>query len=174
MLCLVASSAHADDAETISHKWQQWVANIHPVKPTQMASEADKVAILRRVHLSYATYDYAADKGDHWDTPEEFKRLRRGDCEDFALAKYFDLLEAGIKDKDMYFTVINDGEPHAILVVSAASGTYVLDSKHPLSLPRMVPAEGYNFMYQANLTTVRWHNNGNLIEEAVASPLRWR
>lgn len=45
--------------------------------------------------------DFAEDnevwgKSDYWATPLETLSQRRGDCEDFAIAKYFTLLKAGV------------------------------------------------------------------------------
>jgi predicted transglutaminase-like cysteine proteinase len=53
------------------------------------------------VNLVMNGFRYAADvdtsgEEDHWDTPLEFVARGVGDCEDFAIAKYFMLLEAGI------------------------------------------------------------------------------
>lgn len=36
---------------------------------------------------------------DYWMTPKEFLIKGRGDCEDYAIAKYFTLLELGVKKK---------------------------------------------------------------------------
>lgn len=36
---------------------------------------------------------------NYWATPIEFLGVNAGDCEDFAIAKYFTLLELGIPDK---------------------------------------------------------------------------
>lgn len=35
---------------------------------------------------------YTKDKGDHWQTPNESLKRRKGDCEDIAIAKFFALL----------------------------------------------------------------------------------
>ena len=58
----------------------------------------------------------------HWQTLGEFL-ARGGDCEDFALAKYFLLREFGIPAPDMRVVVALDqsvGEHHALLVVRRA------------------------------------------------------
>lgn len=68
----------------------------------------------------------------HWQTLGEFLR-RGGDCEDFALAKYFLLREFGIPASDMRVVVALDrsvGEHHALLVVrrTDADGAWLLDT----------------------------------------------
>ncbi|PKI17657.1 transglutaminase-like cysteine peptidase [Colwellia sp. 12G3] len=43
---------------------------------------------------------------NYWATPLEFLGVNGGDCEDFAIAKYFTLLELGIPDKKMRITMV--------------------------------------------------------------------
>ncbi len=43
---------------------------------------------------------------DHWATPKEFLIQGRGDCEDYAIAKYFTLLEVGIPKEKLYFAIV--------------------------------------------------------------------
>ena len=38
---------------------------------------------------------------DYWATPKEFLLQGHGDCEDYAIAKYFTLLELGIKKENL-------------------------------------------------------------------------
>ncbi|WP_026805104.1 transglutaminase-like cysteine peptidase [Aliarcobacter faecis] len=58
---------------------------------------------------------------DYWATPKEFLINGHGDCEDYAIAKYFTLLELGIKKENLYFAVVdikaNRGS-HMILLYS--------------------------------------------------------
>ena len=44
---------------------------------------------------------------DYWATPKEFLLQGHGDCEDYVIAKYFTLLEVGIKKENLYFSVVN-------------------------------------------------------------------
>ncbi|MDX2322033.1 MAG: transglutaminase-like cysteine peptidase [Moritella sp.] len=43
---------------------------------------------------------------NYWATPIEFIGVNGGDCEDFAIAKYFSLLELGIDDDKMRLTMV--------------------------------------------------------------------
>jgi len=43
---------------------------------------------------------------NYWATPLEFIGANGGDCEDFAIAKYFSLLELGIEDEKMRITMV--------------------------------------------------------------------
>ena len=69
-------------------------------------------------------------KEDYWATPKEFYSKSRGDCEDYAIAKYFALREAGVPSSRMMLVVgeIDDGESvHAVLFVTYKE-TFVLDN----------------------------------------------
>lgn len=43
---------------------------------------------------------------NYWSTPVEFIGANGGDCEDFAIAKYFSLLEIGVPDEKMRITMV--------------------------------------------------------------------
>ncbi len=69
--------------------------------------------------------------GDHWATPVEMARKGAGDCEDFAIAKYWLLRSLGVADDKLQMVVLQDTRRqlfHAVLVVHTASGAYVLDN----------------------------------------------
>ena len=53
-----------------------------------------------------------------------------GDCEDFALLKRKDLIEAGISPSDLLMTVVlqANGEGHAVLTIRTDRGDFVLDN----------------------------------------------
>lgn len=56
--------------------------------------------------------------GDHWATPKEFLIGGHGDCEDYVIAKYFSLLELGIKKEKLYFSVVDiKGQSQAHMVL---------------------------------------------------------
>jgi predicted transglutaminase-like cysteine proteinase len=73
-------------------QWSQLAAYINSLPAGHRAGH---------VNLVMNGFRYAADTEttgaeDRWDTPLEFVARGAGDCEDFAIAKYFMLLEAGI------------------------------------------------------------------------------
>ncbi len=47
-------------------------------------------------HIQYATDDVVFKQKDYWATPSELIGNSRGDCEDYAIAKYVSLLHLGI------------------------------------------------------------------------------
>lgn len=52
----------------------------------------------------FDTYSIGID--DYWMTLKEFLIKGYGDCEDYAIAKYFTLLQSGVKKKNLYFAVV--------------------------------------------------------------------
>lgn len=55
---------------------------------------------------------------DYWATPKEFLLQGHGDCEDYAISKYFTLLELNIPKEKLYFAVVNiKGQKSAHMVL---------------------------------------------------------
>jgi len=70
-------------------------------------------------------------RADVWLTASETLRRRRGDCEDYAIAKMQLLREAGIAERDMYLVIAKDlvrRSDHAMLVVRAGERMLMLDN----------------------------------------------
>ena len=93
---------------------------------------------------------------DYWATPLEFLS-RGGDCEDFAIIKFYSLLELGFDNDQMRVVVLEDTLrrlPHAVLAVRIDGTEYILDNNFSVvltddRLPQYVP------QYSLNLNT-RW------------------
>lgn len=68
--------------------------------------------------LFFSNDSYQWRKEDYWATPLEFLFAGAGDCEDFAIAKYFTLLEMGVsqdKLRIIYGHIQSLNEKHVIL-----------------------------------------------------------
>ena len=68
---------------------------------------------------------------DRWSSAAETLRRRRGDCEDYAIAKLQMLRRAGFADRDLYLVVVKDlvrRSDHAVLVVRAEGRMLLLDN----------------------------------------------
>lgn len=80
--------------------------------------------------LPYKYDEYAYNTIDYWaDTAELLSK--RGDCEDFALSKYFTLRRLGFSPDELKITVVYDQEKylnHAVLMVYTGGTRYMLDS----------------------------------------------
>lgn len=87
---------------------------------------------------------YREDRQDHWKAPQETLK-QGGDCEDYAILKFFALLDLGIPNDDMRI-LLTDG--HAVLSVKIDGKTYVLDNRHT----ELKPLEDYKPRRAVNLT----------------------
>ena len=69
-------------------------------------AEIDEEATLRRIHARLVKrYKYIEEENDYWKSPAEFRHDGGGDCEDFAIALYFEAISAGIKENGLFITV---------------------------------------------------------------------
>lgn len=81
--------------------------------------------------MAYRSDEAIWGVGDHWATPVEMAAMGAGDCEDFAIAKYWALRSLGLSDDQLQLVLLQDTRRqlfHAVLVVHTASGAYVLDN----------------------------------------------
>lgn len=90
---------------------------------------------LRKVNSFFNQWPYRLDREtygleDFWAAPVEFLR-NSGDCEDYAIVKYYALKQLGIPAENMRIVVLMDtirGLGHAILAVYVNDNAYVLDN----------------------------------------------
>ena len=69
--------------------------------------------------------------GDYWATPSEIARKGAGDCEDFAIAKFWLLRSLGVPAEQLQLVVLQDTRRqlfHAVLVAHMGADSYVLDN----------------------------------------------
>lgn len=90
---------------------------------------------------AFVADDWLWDTADYWATPSEFLTQGAGDCEDFALAKYFTLVAVGVPEARLQLTYVKAlelGQAHMVLTYYPAPGAVplVLDNLNP----RIVPA----------------------------------
>lgn len=67
---------------------------------------------------------------DYWETPVEFFQ-KSGDCEDFAIAKYFALRDLGFPASQMRIVVLKDtlrNLDHAVTAVYLDGDAWILDN----------------------------------------------
>mgnify|MGYP003646282714 FL=1 len=110
--------------------YQKWAALIDEWRLLPKEKQLEKVN--RHMNL----FRYILDPinwgvRDYWEIPKEFF-ARFGDCEDYAIVKYFTLRALGWSAKDMKIVVLQDinlAVAHAILVVEFKGKSLVLDNQ---------------------------------------------
>jgi predicted transglutaminase-like cysteine proteinase len=90
--------------------------------------------INRAINLAIKPMSDLAQWGviDRWSAPLETLGSGRGDCEDYAIAKYVALGEAGMSENDLRLVIVRDvgfGEDHAILAVRDGEKWLLLDNR---------------------------------------------
>jgi predicted transglutaminase-like cysteine proteinase len=84
---------------------------------------------------------------DRWSAPLETFTTRRGDCEDYAIAKYVALRAAGLAEADVKLVVVRNtaaGVDHAVVAVRLDDAWIILDNRwlplvHDREMPRTTP-----------------------------------
>lgn len=121
---------YGNDAVSRVMQWQQLI------KTNQSLSDLDKLKVVNDFfnHNIRFTDDIDLwDKKDYWATPAEFLARGAGDCEDYAIAKYFTLQKMGIGEEKMRITYVKAIERNQAHMVLAYFGTprgvpFVLDN----------------------------------------------
>lgn len=121
-----AMYARLEAARTRDAGWEKAIAKIRQLPLAQGLARVNRI-----VNLWHRAEDPELwGEGDYWATPREVQS-RGGDCEDFAIAKFFMLLDAGIPSAQMAVVVLRPksvGAAHAVLVVESDVGPIVLDN----------------------------------------------
>lgn len=89
---------------------------------------------------------------DYWEDPKEFL-TRGGDCEDFAIIKYFTLRRLGYPASDLRIMIVNDTNLqiyHAVLAVRQTNGEpLILDNQATDVIPASIVSQ-YHLIYSLN------------------------
>src|SRR5215469_2499210 len=90
--------------------------------------------INREINLSIVPTDDLTQWGvdDRWSAPLVTFTTERGDCEDYAIAKYVALSAAGISPQDIRLVVVRDtaaGKSHAVVAVRLDGDWLILDNR---------------------------------------------
>jgi len=107
-------------------RWQSFVRN------SRRKSELDKITAVNAYFntLRFITDENLWRRPDYWATPLQVLVAGAGDCEDFAIAKYFTLKTLGIPDERLRITYTwnrntpsGRREPHMVLTYTAAENS---------------------------------------------------
>ena len=122
-----------------------------------MASEGlDRWRKLRLVNRFFNAWRYRTDpanygEADYWASPREFMS-RSGDCEDYAIAKFFALRSMGLGNEEMRIVTLEDTRRdigHAVLAVYVDGDILILDNLSDRvdthrAYPHYVPRVSFN------------------------------
>jgi predicted transglutaminase-like cysteine proteinase len=114
----------------------------------------EQIAEVQRIvnRLPYVSDQQNWGTRDRWETPGEMF-ARGGDCEGFALTKYFALRELGFEEAALRIAIVwdqVDREQHAVLFVDAGGMAWVLDNKFATPVPAAAIVARYRMIWSAN------------------------
>lgn len=105
----------------------------HPLW-TQLKNKArtveDVQRLVNRIPYSYDKKQFGVE--EYWQTPFETLTNLRGDCEDYAILKYYLLREMGYDDSELKILALRtkEGEGHAVLLVKRGGKWLMLDNRY--------------------------------------------
>lgn len=120
-------SQDASACETEAQKaWRQVVLQAAAASPEQRLNVVNRYFNQLPYRLDNEVYGV----NEYWATPEEFLRMS-GDCEDYAIAKFFALRQLGFAAEALRIVILWDeirGIGHAVLAVYQPQGIVILDN----------------------------------------------
>lgn len=114
-------------------QWLAFLASIRALPPQEQLRAVNRYANEKDYVLDLDNYGV----DDYWAIAREFLR-NGGDCEDFAITKYFSLRWLGYPRDDLRIVVVQDTNlrvPHAVLAVGRGDDILVLDNQVREVLP---------------------------------------
>ena len=124
--------------------------NLPDAPVTSIALTADNWKLITSTNVIVNTAIREATDQEVYGVPErwEYPTSGAGDCEDFALEKRKQLINAGLPRQSLLMTVVTDenGFGHAILTVRTTNGDFELDNRTDRILAW--EATGYDFVKQ--------------------------
>lgn len=108
---------------------QNWRSLKEKIKDKSLMEQA------KAVNVFFNQWPYKTDLAlygvtDYWATPQEFLK-KSGDCEDYAITKYYAMRSLGVPAKQLRIVALKDtirNLGHAVLVVFVNDNAYVLDN----------------------------------------------
>jgi predicted transglutaminase-like cysteine proteinase len=117
-------------------KAAEWFADVQAWRGEDRRTQM--LAVQRMVNqMPYFEDRDVWNRSDYWATPREFL-ASSGDCEDYAITKYYSLKALGWPERDLRLVVLHDDErdtAHAVLAVRLENQTYILDNLLTEPLP---------------------------------------
>jgi predicted transglutaminase-like cysteine proteinase len=136
-----------DDAQPCPKGAQNFLAIV--AEGRKFEGRARIGVINRSVNLAIEPMSDMAQWGvpDRWSPPLETFTTGRGDCEDYAIAKYVALTAAGVAAADVKLAIVHNvaaNEDHAVALVRLDGGWIVLDNRwltmvEDVEMPKVIP-----------------------------------
>jgi predicted transglutaminase-like cysteine proteinase len=144
----------ADETQCTSRGMRHWLQIL------TFAADLGRKEQLQAVNRFFNRWPYRSDReiyrvGEYWASPSEFM-ARSGDCEDYAIAKFFALRELGFGNDQLRIAIVYDrlrSTGHAVLAVNLDDDISILNNQTDTIAP---PSRYENFVpwYLVNETAI--------------------
>ncbi len=129
-LSAALAACAADPAECTAPWMDTWL------QARRAAAALDRHGQLRAVNRFFNRWPYKSDRetyqaSEYWAAPDQFM-ANSGDCEDYAIAKFFALRELGFANRNLRIVVVYDNLRrigHAVLAVYTESDILILNNQ---------------------------------------------
>jgi predicted transglutaminase-like cysteine proteinase len=118
---------------------KEWLSMLDEVRDKSFRDQLDAINDWGNAH-PYIIDQLNWGMEDYWETPYEFMEVN-GDCEDYAIAKYYSLRAIGLPDDKMRIIIVQDlnlgGIIHAVLGVYDDDELLILDNQSKQVMPAL-------------------------------------
>jgi len=132
-----AISGCAVDPKNCTVDARRYFLIVEETKKRQGRARLETANRLLNRAIRYTPDDSQHGVPDRWTAPLASLVAERGDCEDFAIAKYAVLRAAGVAEADMRLVLVRDTAArldHAVLAVLFEGRWLVLDNRHTMTV----------------------------------------
>lgn len=116
--------------------FSDWRGLIEAAKKQTTPNQLKLVNDFFNLKVKFESDSQIWNKNDYWATPMQTLGIRRGDCEDFSIAKYFTLVAIGVPEDKlrlMYVQALKYNQAHMVLAY------YPTPDAEPLVLDNLIP-----------------------------------
>lgn len=141
-----------------------------PASAQALWQEAARLNLAINSSMRYASDQEAWGAEDYWASPKESAQVGRGDCEDFAIAKFFAAKASGLKARLAYGRL--GGQGHMVAIVWDGQRWLVLDC----TTDAIIPLDGhptFQALYSFDERDL-WTSDGRVFAGKAASLGKWQ
>ncbi|MFT5593750.1 MAG: putative transglutaminase-like cysteine proteinase [Oceanicoccus sp.] len=150
-------SLFGDKGKQALLQWAQFIVS----QGDEYKADKEQQTLVKVNHYFNTRMAFVSDeqhwkKQDYWATPLESLTTQAGDCEDYVIAKYFSLIQAGVEQEKLRITYVKAlklNQAHMVLAYYATpkSDPLILDNINPKILPAskrrdLAPVYSFNGM----------------------------
>lgn len=149
-----ANSLYGQEAPGAHQRIQAWQQLLLNQRTQGKQAQLEAVNHFFNQQIKYAEDSDIDNRVDYWATPIESLRAGRGDCEDYAIAKYITLRQLGVPEEELQITYVKAlryNRAHMVLTwyASPTATPLVLDSLMDKILPAsqrndLIPVYSFN------------------------------